>query len=260
MSRTLGVVVAHPDDDAYGVAAVVALHRTDPEFRFFLVHATDGEGGSIAEGSGATPETLGAVRRKEDRRAWRTLGLSPYRHEWFGYPDGGLAGVPYEEVVDRVAAVLAAERPDVVATFGPDGITGHPDHITIGRAATEAFLRFAGDGGSGFRRLVYGGIRQSVIDRWNYRRVKAGLSAWNPDTVYHLRGVPDESIDIDIDTSAVAPLVRRAMQEHRTQWNDMNNPEVNEEQRVKTVSRETEVIAWPRTRPSRVLTDVFEDL
>jgi hypothetical protein len=43
--------VAHPDDDAYGVAAVVALHLADPEFRFFLVHATDGEGGAIAEGS-----------------------------------------------------------------------------------------------------------------------------------------------------------------------------------------------------------------
>ena len=66
-----------------------------------------------------------------------------------------------------------------------------------------------------------------MIDRWNHRRVQAGLSAWDPDTVYHLRGVPDEPIDIDIDTSAVAPLVRRAMQEHRTQWNDMNNPEVD---------------------------------
>ena len=260
MLRTLGVVVAHPDDDAYGVAAVVALHRMDPEFRYFLVHATDGEGGSIAEGSGATPETLGAIRREEDHRAWRTLGLSPYRHEWFGYPDGGLADVPYQELVDRIAAVLGSERPDVVATFGPDGITGHPDHITIGRATTDAFLQFADDGGAGFRRLVYGGIRQSVIDRWNRRRLDAGLSVWDPNTVYHLRGVPDELIDIDIDTSAVAPLVRRAMQEHRTQWNDMNNPEVNEEQRVKSVSRETEVIGWPRRRPGRTLPDIFTDL
>jgi LmbE family N-acetylglucosaminyl deacetylase len=256
----LGVVVAHPDDDAYGVAAVVALHRDDPGFRFFLVHATDGEGGAIAEGSGATPDTLGAVRRVEDGNAWQVLGLSPYRHEWFGYPDGGLHEVPFDELVDRVAAVLGAERPDVVATFGPDGITGHPDHIRIGEAATEAFLRFAGDGGPGFRRLVYGGIRQSVIDRWNQRRVEAGLTAWDPNTVYHLRGVPDERIDIDIDTGQVAPLVRRAMLEHRTQWNDMNNPESTEEQRLKSVSRETEVIAWPPTRPGRLLSDTFEDL
>ena len=260
MKRTLAAVVAHPDDDAYGVAGLVALHRNDPDFGFILVHATDGEGGAIAQGSGATRETLGMVRREEDRRAWRTLGCSPYRHEWFGYPDGGLSDVPPEELVSRIAEVLEAERPDVVATFGPDGITGHPDHIAIGRVATDAFLRFAGDGRPGFRRLVYGAIRQSVIDRWNHRRVKAGLSPWDPDTVYHLRGVPDERIDIDIDTSTVAPLVRRAMQEHRTQWNDMNNPEDTEEQRLKSVSRETEVIAWPPMRPGRVLTDVFEDL
>jgi hypothetical protein len=50
------------------------------------------------------------------------------------------------------------------------------------------------------------------------------------------------------------------MQEHRTQWNDMNNPEATEEQRVKSVSRETQLIAWPPVRPGRVLTDVFEDL
>jgi len=260
VGRTLGVVVAHPDDDAYGVAAVVALHRHDPDFRFFLVHATDGEGGAIAEGSGATPETLGAVRRVEDHNAWQVLGLPPYRHEWFGYPDGGLEDVPFEELVGRVAAVMREERPDVVATFGPDGITGHPDHIRIGEAATRAFLRFAGDGGPGFRRLVYGGIRQSVIDRWNHRRVQAGLTAWDPNTVFHLRGVPDERVDIDIDTTQVAALVRRAMQEHRTQWNDMNNPEATEEQRVKSVSRETEVIAWPPTRPGRVLGDIFEGL
>lgn len=259
MARTLGVVVAHPDDDAYGIAAVVALHLTDPAFRFFLVHATDGEGGSIAEGSGATRETLGAVRRVEDDNAWRALGRSPYRHEWFGFPDGGLGDVPLDQLVDRVAAVLLEERPDVVATFGPDGITGHPDHIRIGEATTRAFLRFAGDGGPGFHRLVYGGIRQSVIDRWNSRRIQAGLTSWDPDTVYHLRGIPDERIDIDIDTTEVAPLVRRAMQKHRSQWNDMNNPESTEEQRVKSVSRETEVIAWPG-RPDRVLRDTFEDL
>jgi LmbE family N-acetylglucosaminyl deacetylase len=260
MRRTLAAVVAHPDDDAYGVAGLVALHGADPNFRFLLVHATDGEGGAIAEGSGATRDTLGAFRREEDRWAWMSLGRSPFRHEWFGYPDGGLADVPHEELVGRIAKVLGAERPDVVATFGPDGITGHPDHIAIGRAATDAFLRFADDGGPGFRRLVYGAIRQSVIDRWNHRRVAAGLPAWDPTLVYHLRGVPDEMIDIDIDTTAVAPLVRKAMQEHRTQWNDMNNPQLTEEQRIKSVSRETEVIAWPRIRPGRVLRDVFEGL
>ena len=83
------------------------------------------------DGSGASRETLGAVRRVEDANAWRVVGRSPYRQEWFGYPDGGVPDVPFDELVDRVATVLGEERPDVVATFGPDGITGHPDHIRI---------------------------------------------------------------------------------------------------------------------------------
>jgi LmbE family N-acetylglucosaminyl deacetylase len=76
-----------------GVAAVVALHLADPEFRFFLVHATGGEGGAIADGSGATRETLGAVRRIEDANAWRVVGRSPYRVGTAG--TAGDAGAPH---------------------------------------------------------------------------------------------------------------------------------------------------------------------
>lgn len=84
------------------------------------------------------------------------MGRPPDRHEWFGYPDGAVAEASFAELVDRIADLLAAERPDVVLTFGPDGITGHPDHITIGRATTDAFLRLAEDSGPGLRRLAYG--------------------------------------------------------------------------------------------------------
>lgn len=258
--RTLAAVVAHPDDDAYGISSVVALHADDFGFRFVLVHATDGEGGSIAEGSGATRDTLGAVRREEDRQAWMALGRIPDRHEWFGYPDGGLADANLDELTARIADIFAEERPDVVLTFGPDGITGHPDHIAISRATTDAFHRFSGDGGPGFRRLVYGAIRQSMIDRWNAVRISEGLEPWDPEIVYHLRGVPDEEIDISIDTAAVAPRVRAAMRAHRTQWQDMNPPGTSEDQLLKNVSRETQVIAWPLPRPGRVIGGIFEDL
>ena len=258
--RTLAAVVAHPDDDAYGISAVVALHGDDPNFRFVLVHATDGEAGAIAEGSRATRQTLGARRREEDRRAWATLGRLPDRHEWLGLPDGGLPDVDFDYLVTQIVAILAEERPDVVITFGPDGITGHPDHVVICRATTEAFRRFAGDGEPGFHRLIYGVIRQSMIDLWNSKRIEEGLEPWNPAKIYHLRGVPDDEIDIVIDTSSVAPRVRAAMREHRTQWGDMNPPGVPEEHMLKNVSRETQVIALPKPRPDGVLGDIFEDL
>jgi hypothetical protein len=43
----------------------------------------------------------------------------PDRHEWLGIPDGGVADVPFDDLVDAIAAVLAEESPDVVGTFGP---------------------------------------------------------------------------------------------------------------------------------------------
>ena len=94
MPRTLVVVLAHPDDDAYGVAGTVALHADDPDFRFVLVLATDGGAGDIREGFAATPATLGAIRRVEDEAAWRALGREPDRHEWLGYEDGAVGRVP----------------------------------------------------------------------------------------------------------------------------------------------------------------------
>jgi LmbE family N-acetylglucosaminyl deacetylase len=71
---SLAFVVAHPDDDAYGIAGSVALHATDPGFRFILIHATDGGGGAIREGLPATRESLGETRRAEDQVAWRPAG------------------------------------------------------------------------------------------------------------------------------------------------------------------------------------------
>lgn len=260
MTRNLLAVVAHPDDDAFGFAGTVALHAADPDFRFVLVHVTDGEAGQIAEGSGATRTTLGAVRREEDQRGWHAVGRRPDRHEWLGLPDGGVAELARPHLVNRIAEILADERPDVVLTFGPDGITGHPDHIAVGDATTEAFLRLAGDGGPGLRRLLYGAVRQSIVDRWNRERAAQGLEPWDPTQIYHLRGVPDDRVDVVVDTSSVAARVRAGMLEHRSQWADVNPPDVSESDMLRNVSREYLVFGWPPERPHQVLNDIFEGL
>ena len=106
---SLAVVVAHPDDDAYGMAGMVALHADNPEFRFILIHATDGGNGDIREGFPATRETLGDIRRAEDEAGWRALGREPDRHEWLGYTDGEVDQVPFEELVDRIETILVEE-------------------------------------------------------------------------------------------------------------------------------------------------------
>lgn len=59
-------------------------------------------------------------------------------HRIHGLPDGGLAG--HEGDGLRWATGLLAEvRPDTILTFGPDGMTFHPDHIAVHRWITRAW-------------------------------------------------------------------------------------------------------------------------
>lgn len=255
------MVVAHPDDDAFSWAGTVARHADEPDFRFVLVHATDGGAGDIRAGFPATRETLGAVRRAECAAAWRAVGRMPDRHEWLGYADGSVADVPRGELEDRIAAILDEEEPDVVATFGPDGITAHPDHVAVGAATDAAFERLAGAGRPGFRRLLHHVIPQSVFDRWQRQRTALDLPVFDPDRMYHGRGVPDEHVGMTIDCRDVSARVVAGIIEHRSQLHVMADQPVDVTRLERIVRREWATVAWPTRGPSaRMLTDVFDAL
>jgi LmbE family N-acetylglucosaminyl deacetylase len=259
VSRHLAAVFAHPDDDTWSVAGTVALHADDPSFRFTLVHVTSGEAGMISDPALATRQTLGRVREAEDRRSWIALGREPDRHEWLGYPDHRVEDQPYERLVELIAEILLTERPDVVVTFGPDGVTGHPDHITVGRAATEAFDRGRAEAGSGFRRLIHTAIPASLIQAWNEELIADGKEPFDPTELYQPRGVPDETIGVRVDTSGVAARVLRALREHRTQADDWSD--LADDEQLRALAREHGVIVRPSRPPGApVLGSVFEGL
>ena len=260
-ARTLACVVAHPDDDAYGVAGVVALHADEPDFRFVLVHATDGGAGDIRPDFPATRETLGGIRMQEDVNAWVAVGRPPDRHEWLGHADGEVDRVPFDELVDAIDAILVAEQPTVVVTFGPDGIFAHPDHITIGAATDAAFLRRASDEGPAFRRLVHYAIPQSVFDRWQQQRAAQGRWVFDPTQIYHMRGRPDEEIGVTTDCRTVSDRIVAGLREHRSQLHIfIDDPDdIDRWQRI--VGHTWFAVAWPPRPPgSAMLADVFEGL
>lgn len=264
-SHILALVVAHPDDDAYGLAGTVALHEDDPEFRFVLVHATDGGAGLVDPAYPPVQEPLGRIRRREMDAAWVAHGRPPDRHEWLDYDDGEVARVPFGELVERISGILGEERPDVVATFGPEGLTGHPDHIAVGAATDAAFARLCAEDGPGLQRLLHGAVRRSTWERWNRGRLLRGLRPWEPGRTYDLHPVPDEQIGIDVDVGAVAHRVVAGLMEHRTQRHVVSPGvplESEEDGRWNRMVRfEPLVIAWPPRPPDApVLTDVFEGL
>ena len=99
--------------------------------RVVMATATRGEGG----GSG-DPHELAVLRERELRDAVSHVGVDDVR--LLGYADGGCSSVDTEEGTGAIIALIEDVQPDVVVTFGPDGITGHPDHIAVSRWTTAA--------------------------------------------------------------------------------------------------------------------------
>ncbi|RMI28532.1 PIG-L deacetylase family protein [Nocardia stercoris] len=128
------VIVAHPDDIEYGVAAAVARWTGQgKDIRYLL--ATRGEAGI----AGLPPAEAGPLREGEQRAAAAEVGVSEV--EFLDYPDGRI-----ELTLDLrrdLAAAIRRHRPElVVATFFGDvwarGMANSADHRAVGRATLDA--------------------------------------------------------------------------------------------------------------------------
>ncbi len=149
-------VHAHPDDEAItmgGSLAELAARGAD----VLVVTCTLGEEGEVIgepyqQLTVDHADQLGGFRIRELAESLAAIGA---RGEFLGgagcYRDSGMAGSAAHEhprafvrggqgSVDKLAELMAAERPHLVLTYDPDGGYGHPDHIRaheITHAAAE---------------------------------------------------------------------------------------------------------------------------
>lgn len=107
-----------------------------------MVSGTRGEGGQIRDAGIATRATLGQVREGEPVRACAELGVQECR--FLDHIDGTLGGLEPALLRCEVVGLLEELQPDVIITFGADGAYGHPDHIAISNAVTEACAETGG--------------------------------------------------------------------------------------------------------------------
>lgn len=138
-------VYAHPDDEAFGPAAVLARYAREGAEVHGLC-ATRGEHGQPLPSMQPppSPAEMGRLREEDLRAATRLIG---YRDvALLAYEDGTLEAVPPVVLEAHVLDALRAFQPQVVLTFGPGGITRHPDHLAIHRATTAAFHRARAEG------------------------------------------------------------------------------------------------------------------
>ena len=158
---TLLGVWAHPDDEAYLSAGLLAT-AVEAGWRVVVATATRGEIGT-ADPDGCPPEILSRARSSELADSLAVLGVREHRWLRASRPlvDGRLAGVPEEAGVRAVVDVLVDVRPDLVVTFGPDGLTGHSDHRTVSRWVTGARQR-AGSRAA----LWFAALTPEFLDHW----------------------------------------------------------------------------------------------
>jgi LmbE family N-acetylglucosaminyl deacetylase len=134
---TLLGVWAHPDDEAYLSAGLMALARRAGQ-RVVVVTATVGERGTN-DPERWPPAKLARLRRREMAASLAAAGV--HEHHWLGYADGGCQDVPETIAIDAIGRIVDAVRPDTIVTFGPDGMTGHPDHQAVSAWTTAVWAQ-----------------------------------------------------------------------------------------------------------------------
>lgn len=236
--RTLLTVMAHPDDESFGMGGTLAKYAREG-VEVHVVIATDGAAGSMAEGFEVAREQLAAVRAQELEAAVKILGGHLHL---LGYRDSGMAGSPAndhpdafinsddEDAIRKIVRLLRIHRPEVVVTHDETGGYYHPDHIRCWKITTAAFNR-AGDPTCHpeldlppFQpdRLYYSAIPKDRI-KWfiRFRRLFSGEDPQrvgrNRDIDLTQLGIPDDQIHVQIDIRPVWDIKRQASAAHQSQ-------------------------------------------
>jgi LmbE family N-acetylglucosaminyl deacetylase len=148
MTKTILAVLAHPDDESFGLGGTLALYASKG-YDTYYVCATRGEAGTVDEEHLKGFKDTAEMRTDELMRAAKALGLTEVF--FLGYRDSGMPGTEpnqhpdaqinhsIDEVAGRVVKYIRDLKPDIVITFDPIGGYKHPDHIHIHKATVLAF-------------------------------------------------------------------------------------------------------------------------
>lgn len=191
---SLLAIFAHPDDETFRPGGTLAL-LAQKGVRVDVLTFTHGEAGSCGEPPLCMPSELPAVRERELRCACSALGIQSPR--LLDCADGYLQEADAETMIGHILSVVNEIKPQILLSFGSDGLSGHPDHIAVGQWVVEVFRR-----AEGIDALYAVAVPQSLVERLDMRQIHS---------------VPDEAIALTVDVSSVWETKLAAMHCHATQ-------------------------------------------
>jgi N-acetylglucosamine malate deacetylase 2 len=187
--REVLAVVAHPDDESFGLGALLSSFVAAGS-RISLLCLTHGEASTLHGVDG----DLRSIRAMELSDAAAALGVARVRLA--AYPDGALSGVDLDVLIAEVADFAGPDPIDGIIAFDRDGVTGHPDH----RRATEASIAFASRVGVP---VLGWALPEDVAAQLN-TELGAGFTGYSPSSI-------DLVVPVDRETQ------HAAIAQHRSQ-------------------------------------------
>ncbi len=208
-------VFAHPDDESLACGGTLAC-CADGGARVSLVCATAGAAGPGR--AAATGRPLADTRREELEAAADRLGIMAVR--MLGHADGNLRSVDHERFACEILDAVDSIHPDLMVTFGADGLYWHPDHIALHEAVTGAVSRIERDPPVLLYTTLPPGMMRRVLEAARRRGAPADVSHWGLDPGAFGARAAAPTLTVNVQAYAARRLA--ALRCHRTQIDDRN--------------------------------------
>ncbi|MCB0191979.1 MAG: PIG-L family deacetylase [Anaerolineae bacterium] len=215
----LVAIFAHPDDEAFGTGGTLTKYAHEG-VDVHLIMATRGEAGQLANPAITPTHPFSLLREQELRRACEVYGLKQLH--LLGYGDGQTAMVPPSEAVYKIVRLLRDIKPQIVLSFGPEGVYGHYDHLVVHRWAS-ASVRLAAEterwpelgAAHHVAKFYHRAMPQSQVDNMQER---LGYNSVPMDGIpFPFTGYPIEQITTIVDVRAWADKKAQAIRCHASQ-------------------------------------------
>ena len=216
---TLVQIVAHPDDEAFGTGGTLTKYANEG-VDVHLIMATRGEAGRIANPAISATQPISALREQELRNACKHYAIKQLH--MLDFLDGQTAVVPPAEAVYKIVKLLRELKPQVVMSFGPDGVYGHFDHLVVHPWATAAVELSATaerwpELGTAHQvaKFYHRALPQAQVDQMKERFGRTSVDMGG--VPFSFTGYPQEQLTTFIDTREYAHTKLEAIRCHASQ-------------------------------------------
>ena len=135
LGKKIFIITAHPDDETFTTAGTI-YRNNKMGGSTFAVCATLGEKGKSHLETDCSEKELAQIRKQELIGVLEFLGVRSDDIHTFNFPDASVNNYS-DSLENKILPLVRKASPDLIISFDECGITGHEDHIAIGKVARK---------------------------------------------------------------------------------------------------------------------------